>query len=504
MRSDKLLLCMLIALLVFSLVACESDESAEVSGDDTDDDTSVDDDTADDDTGDDDLPDDYVADWPQSNIEEQDYDETLEAGALRLKAEAYDAWHEQWHQPYYGSTVEVTFTDDSRTEVQWYGGSGDSCIWTGTYLASQAFRYYVTGDEQAKANAIRAAQALDGHLHITGRPGFIARYRGPQDPKVMPSDCAAQQDCHVITEGPYAGDFWKGNTSRDQYTGWFFGMCLAYDLVNDEDMRQMIRSDVTEVLDELMSTGWWITDVDGEPTTAAPMVMPAMQLDWALIGYHITGEERYKAVVQKWIKNDMRKKMRLTNITFMNRYAQYYGNNLGHENFYNLLRLGKVYFSRDDHEFFRRLFDTQIHAHVRLSHNAFFNAIHMSQGVYTPYPDNDEYQYQLEQDLTDFRPAPNYRYATNPPPAEVDPISEWLDGLMEQYPELAELMGDVDPQAKDAYPVPYQCSTDFLWQRNPFRLSCGAPEMPRHVNPGVDYLVAYWMANYHKFITKEQ
>lgn len=496
---------LLLVIELLFMFACENGKTESKADDDALDDDATDDDVADDDTTDDDsLPDDYVAPWPQSNVEVADYDETLEPGPLRLKAQAYDAWHKLWHQPYYGSTVEVLFTDDSRTEVERYYGIGDSCIWTGTYLASQAFRYYVTRDPEAKANAIRAVQALDGHLHITGRPGFIARYRGPQDPKVMPSNCASNPECHIVNDGPYAGDFWIGDTSRDQYTGWFFGMSLAYDLVDDEDMREMIRSDVAEVLDELISTNWWITDVDGEHTGPGPNVLPNMQLDWSLIGYHITGEERFKQVVQKWIRNDQRLHLRLTSISFMNRYTQHYGNNLGHQTFYNLLRLAKVYLSKDDYEFLKDLFDTQTHRWMRLAHNAFFTAIHMSQGKYTPYPDNDEYQFQLEQDLTDFRPAPNYQYAMTPPPAEIDPFSVWLYEFQQENPWLAELIGHAYPQAKKAYRVIYQCSTDFLWQRNPFAISCSASEMPRFVYPGVDYLVAYWMASYHKFLTKDQ
>jgi hypothetical protein len=74
---------------------------------------------------------------------------------------------------------------------------------------------------------------------------------------------------------------------------------------------------------------------------------------------------------------------------------------------------------------------------------------------------------------------------------------------MTDYPFLAELMGDVDPQSLDPHPVLEQCSTDFLWQRSPFAIDpCGVND-PTVTRPGVDYLVAYWMASYHKFIDKE-
>ena len=122
----------------------------------------------------------YVADWPQANLEVRDYDESPAPGALRDKAAGFDAWHLQWHQPDYGGTVNVRFTDATRTVVQSLGGWGDSTIWTGTYLASQAFRYYVTGDPQARANAVRMVDTLVGHLRVTEAPGYIARYWSPQ------------------------------------------------------------------------------------------------------------------------------------------------------------------------------------------------------------------------------------------------------------------------------------------------------------------------------------
>jgi hypothetical protein len=496
------------------LAACGGDDDdSGTDGDLGDADGATDDDRPDDDAGDDwgddddhdeTSADDYVAPWPQVNIEDPTYDEDLTAGPNRLKAADYDEFHLNWHQPYYGSSVGVVvFTDASRTAVSSYGDYGDSCIWSGTYLASQAFRYHVTGDPEAKANAIRTAESLDRHLHVTGRPGFIARYVAPQDPLIYRGDdwCDGDENCHHIESGTYANDWWDGNTSRDQYTGWFFGNVIAFDLIDDAAMRDRIAANVTEVLDELISTNWWITDVDGKPTTAGPNVLPTQQLTWALIGYHMTGEERFKAIVRKWIADSRRSIQKIMNMTLMNKYAQFYGNNLGHQNMYTLLRLGKVYLNSSDHDFIKELFETQTHKYVRLSHNAFFNEIFMSQGDYDPA--DAEYQDQLEQDLGEFRPAPNYVYYVDPTDLPLDPVSVFLDDLMTKYPFLEELMGDVDPQSLEAHPVQEQCTTDFLWQRSPFQNDPCGTDQPNVTRPGIDYLVAYWMASYHKFIEKD-
>ena len=477
--------------------------------DDTVDDDTTDDDSSDDDSGDDDtLADDWIADWPQSNIELRDYNESLDPGALRLKVEAYDAWHLANHQPYYGGTVDTKFTDDSRTVPQAYGGWGDSCIWTGTYLGSQAFRYYVTDDTVAKQNAINMVNTLDGFLHVTGKPGFIARYWGPQDSLIYQGDTWCDDPnndrCHHIEDGDYAGDFWWGETSRDQYTGWFFGMAVAYDLVDDEDIRNIIRADITEVLNALIDQNWLIIDEAGQPTDAAPNILPPMRMSWLTIGYHITGESRFKTELQKWLLNSNRITLQLSSISFTNRYAQYYGNNLSHTNWFNLLRLGKVYFSEDDYNFLLNLFETQVHTFTRLSHNPWFNDVFMSQGNYNPNKNDDPYYEQLFQDLTDFRDAPNYSYyLAERTGYELDPISVFLHNLEVQFPWLENLIGGVDPQAIDAFPVPLQCSSGFLFQRNPFVFQeCGVDD-PTDVNPGVDYLIAYWLASYSKFIKKD-
>jgi hypothetical protein len=469
--------------------------------DDRADDDSVDDDIADDDTGD--ARDIWVAPWPQSGAIEGDFDESVIAGPLRAKAIAYDAWHEAWHQPYYGSTVETVFADDARTIPVGYGGMGDSCIWTGTYLTSQAFRYRVTGDAQAKANVLRAQTALSNHLHVTGRPGFIARYRGPQDSLVFPPNCADSENCHVVTEGEFAGDFWEGNTSRDQYTGWFLGMATAYDLVDDEAMRAVIRADVTEVLDELIRTNFVITDVDGRRTTAGPTVIPTYRLAWYLIGYHLTGRGNFQRVVQDLIRDDSRRVLRLSAFAGMNHYSQHYGNNLNHQNAYTALRLARVYLGPEDYAFLQEVFETETHTFMRLAHNAFFTAIEMSQGTYVAAP-GDPYQTQLEDDLTQFRPAPNSQFAMFPPETELDPVSVFLHDLFTKYPFLGDIFGGVNVQAKEAYPVSQQCFEDFLWQRNPWAIRCNEVDNPRVVAPGVDYLTAYWMASAHSFLRKGQ
>lgn len=413
------------------------------------------------------------------------------AGPLAERARGYDAWHEAHHQPLYGATVEVRFTDESLTDVLQYEGRGDSTIWTGTYLGSQAFRYAVTGEAQARANVLKIVDTLHDHLKVTGRPGFIARYRAPADAPGVTGCEPEDENCHVVTDGPFAGDLWTGNTSRDQYTGWFFGMALAYDFVEDEAMRQRIRDDVTEVVDAVARQGYVIVDVDGIKTTAGPEALPPFALNWHLVAYHVAGRPQDLEAAREIAAN--RTLYEIATISFNNRYVQFYGNNLSHQNYFNAERL-----SRDIpeiHELVQTNFRDQIHKSVHLAHNPFFELIHRS----VLGEDDATIDASILEDITAFRDPPNRGYAVDPPDAPLDPWSVTLVALQKLWPPLSDIIGTAHLQALEAYPVPLQCSTDFLWQRNPYVIDCGA-ESPALVNPGVDYLAAYWMARYQGLI----
>ena len=454
--------------------------------------------------------DDFLAIWPQGNVEVRNYDESPSAGTRRQKAEEYDDWHLAWHQPDHGSCIHAFFTDDNYTEISGYHGLGDSTIWTGTYLGSQSLRYWVTGEAQAKQNAIDKVHTLSGHLHVTGRTGFISRFWGSQSMLNYYgglSWCQNEPRCHLVDTGPYTGDFWIGETSRDQYTGWFYGMALAYDLIDDEPTRDIIRDDVAEVLDELINNYFWILDEAGLPTDAAPNVLPPMQLSWLTIGYHITGLDWIKTELKKRLLDSNRISIQLNSIAFFNRYSAYFGNNLAHTNWYNLLRLGKEYFSRPDYNFLLSVFEDQVHTFTRLSHNPWFTAIFMGQGDYTPGLPNDSYKTQVEEDLEDFRPAPLGEYYVpekDPANYTLDPVSVFLTDLQADWPFLTKIFGTAHYQALEPFTVDQYCPAGFMFQWSPYNIrECGA-DNPTKVHSGHDFLAAYWMASYHKVITKDQ
>ncbi len=87
-------------------------------------------------------------------------------------------------------------------------------LWTAIYLAAQCFRYAVTGDTSAKANAIRSFNAMQRLEAITPIPGFFARsYLHRTEP--APSG----GEWHWTEDKEWR---WKGDTSSDEAVGHFF------------------------------------------------------------------------------------------------------------------------------------------------------------------------------------------------------------------------------------------------------------------------------------------
>ena len=414
------------------------------------------------------------------------------AGELADKAAHYDAWTPTWHRPGYGAITNTHFTDESLTEIDRLGARGDSTEWTGTYLESQVFRYRVTGDPEAYGEILSTVETLHHHLQVTGRCGFIARYRGPDE---YPFNEGCPNEHCLQGEGEYAGDIFLTNTSRDMYIGWFAGMAAAFDVVEDEAVRERIIADVTEVVDALMRQHWWIVDVDGLPTSAAPNILSTQQAAWSLVAAHVTGEPRFWDEYNRLAAPSMHTVHRLGSISFFNKYAQHFGNKLSHQNAHMLMRLSHLEGLNDDFEFWKSLFLNQWHRWTHMVHNPYFELIHWS---VLDEPDEAMGEMIIE-DLTLFRDAPNVHVHVETSCIPLDPISVWLHDLQERFPWLKELMGGIDPQTAEPRPVDEQCSSGFLWDGNPWGLECGPEDLTR-VNPGVDYLIADWMARYYELI----
>lgn len=177
----------------------------------------------------------------------------LASMALPLKASeadalAIDANIRARHMPF-GTLLDPIFDAPDSDQVVRYTRCGDSAIWTGHYLAAEAFRYKATGAPAALANVKAAIAGIKSLADVTGT-NLLARCIIPMSSPYA-QDLTQQEQGNGIYRNNSAGYFWVGNTSRDQYSGVFFGLSVAFSLVDDAAVRSSISGLTTRLLDFL-------------------------------------------------------------------------------------------------------------------------------------------------------------------------------------------------------------------------------------------------------------
>jgi hypothetical protein len=180
------------------------------------------------------------------------------AASLHDRARAYTQWLRR-DGSMYGGVGNASYSDPpTYSNVLGLGGLGDSAIWTGTYLAAEALRLRATGAADARDNVIDLVETLHLWFNVSGHPGLLARFVAPtgggHPVALYDLNCAnPRTHCNV----PYDGQSYDyiGHISRDQYQGVMLGYALAYEALGDqgEATRALIRDDVVELMDELMT-----------------------------------------------------------------------------------------------------------------------------------------------------------------------------------------------------------------------------------------------------------
>jgi hypothetical protein len=349
-----------------------------------------------------------------------------------------------------------------------YTQAADNAIWTGHYLAAESYRYRVTRSADALANARKALVGITALIDVTGTD-VLARFLIPRSSPY--ADAILAEEAHEgIYEATYKGEpyAWLGNTSRDQYSGIFFGLGVAYDMIADAAMRTEIRSDVSRMLTYLLSNGWSVMMPDGTPSTTF-IGRPDQQLSFLQVGRRVD-PARWDAVYQA-----ERAALAATvplpiQAECGDPHGSYYKFNLDHINLYNLIRLEEpgpfltIYLSAF----------TTLRTCTRTHGNAHFNTIET--GLLGRNKARDDETATL---LTLWLERPRRDY--------------FVDNTG-KYPACGPNRSCTPIAVNDRY------TTDFLWQRSPFQLAGGGSGTIE--TPAVDYILPYWMGRYYKVLKR--
>ena len=233
---------------------------------------------------------------------------------LEDKANHFDALAVKYYTRNEGYQVARKLRKYGDMESGWLPNSDNDGLFTGVYCASQCFRYKVTGDEEAKANAKKAVEAMIKLTEITGKPGFTARAtRYSHEENFLTGN---REEWHVCEDNPECE--WLGEISSDEMTGHYFAYGIYYDLVADKKEKKRIAKVVKTITDHIIDNNFHLTDVDGIPTTWANWEPDLLNnddrwyyergtnsleiLSFLKTTYHVTGDEKYNQIFDMLIK----------------------------------------------------------------------------------------------------------------------------------------------------------------------------------------------------------
>lgn len=239
---------------------------------------------------------------------------TAKSMTLAEKAALIDKLDEKYFVRNEGYQVDRQLRKYGDLDSGWLPNSDNDGLFTGLYCASQCFRYKVTGDEQAKANAKKAVEAMIKLTELTGREGFTARATRYSHEENFGT--GNREEWHICEDNPDCE--WLGETSSDEMTGHYFAYGIYFDLVADKKEKKKIAEVVKKITDHIIDHNFHLTDVDGIPTTWANWEPDLLNnddrwyyergtnsleiLSFLKTTYHVTGDDKYDKIYEMLIK----------------------------------------------------------------------------------------------------------------------------------------------------------------------------------------------------------
>jgi hypothetical protein len=263
---------------------------------------------------------------------------------------------------------------------------------------------------------------------------------------------------------------WVGDTSRDQYSGVFFGLAVAYDMVAVQNVRDQASSFVTRMLDNLQRHNWNVVMPDGGGITTTFLIRPDQQLTMLQIGRHVNGGRFGSAYSAASIGLSPTVPIPV-GIDSIDHFDSYFKFNLNYINLYNLIRMQGSGYAKF---WYNRAYD-ELRATTDGDGNAFFNMI--DRGLKGANAKRDAETVAL--------------------------LDAWLrrprTDVFRDFSNQVRVCDD--DRACKPLPVEDRVTTDFLWQRSPFQLAGGGAGNIE--TAGIDYILPYWMGRYYGVVKPE-
>jgi hypothetical protein len=402
----------------------------------------------------------------------------------KMDVPAYDSWEDAYRN---GGPA-----NPGTSEIE--GDGGDSAIFTGMYLASQAFRYARTGDSEALDNVGWILQGVGNLLDVNGGSGLLARVTAPE---------ASPMGQRIIHHGAYGRETIRGQTwvglqgrhgiSRDQYIGIWFGLILTHDLVQIPAVQAQCSARIQLMLDYLIARDWYVDEDRPVYTVSNPNGFPTFyfgiavqKLHYLLMGTRLDAA-KYGAELQRW--GPLSGTAWIGAWTGVMNIDSYYKFNLSHLTYYNYFRLET---DPGRYQDVLRAFH-MVRRYTGHHMNPHFNVIQASIDPSLAAT----YQPAAYEALKRFVTRNHRR--VSPPVVNTSGVTYVTVSL----PTITLPGQSPQPQTVTLPSAPLDIpirghTGDFMWQRSPF----GSPATPNGGNPlveknGLDLVLPYWMGHQH-------
>ena len=369
-----------------------------------------------------------------------------------------------------------------------YTNLADTAMWTGCLVGAWAYKYGVTGDSADRDRLLRALGGMRLLQDVTGVPGLLSRSLAPAE-RVFETERPDQEWRPAAP--PHTAYRYRGNVSKDQYFGAVFGyaaVTLALKLdasQGDREIHESVAGPMAAIADHIWSNGLAIVDVDGEQTRFGGLqgyifgfpIGPNASLCLAtqLLAWRLTGEDRFRSSYAELVDRGY------PGATGTNKF-QFLGVTNHNNDVMALMGLYVLAMLEDDPDLRRRYQESLRHEWrlVRHEGNLFYhNVYHAASGRELPPDARRDVELTARLFPTDLRLR---RVDLRDHPLVVRSCFSGRKGV---------------PRNRTALPLHLRKKSSFIWKSNPYALvgNTGGGEL---IVSGVDYLLAYWMAAFHR------
>lgn len=374
--------------------------------------------------------------------------------------------------------------------------SDNDGLWTGMYSAAEAFRYAVTGDEEARALSMGSMAALLDLVRLSGYPGFPARAIIQDSETVDGYDpgetvrVEGETDPIWYQSPGHPGVLAKGDTSSDELDGHYFAWFVYHELAATLEERVQLKAVVSAVTDRLIDGGYELTghtgrrtrwavyspeELNGNPIWYRERSLNSTEiLCYLRVAHHICGDERYLAAYEELIHQHHY----LANAPGYRRGAHQFEVNHSDDELAYLVYYPLLMLETDSAR--RALLLETIGSTwqgIRSKRSPFFNAI---------YGATTGMSCAIEE--------------------AVDTLRDWPWELIDwdvRNSDRHDVVLQRDPftgSSETQNVLPASERPLQRWNGNPFRPDGGSAG--RHEDDGGAWLLAYWMCRYHQLITE--